>query len=64
HKEWIENASLTTCSDMSVRPLEAKGIYRLVYNQGEWLYNRRTSKARTRLHLMKNKSNVGKKPPN
>ncbi len=56
HKEWIENASFTTCSDMSDRPLEPKGIYRLVYNQGEWSYDLRTSKPRTRLYLMKKNS--------
>ena len=54
HKEWIENASLTTCSDMSSHPLEEKGIYRLVANGGDgWLYIRREVRLRTRLFLVK-----------
>ena len=50
HKEWIENAYRTTCSEMSNRPLDQKGIYRLVANNGSgWQYIRRTEKLRTRL---------------
>ena len=50
HKEWIENAYRTTCSEMSNRRLEPKGIYRLVANNGSgWQYIRRTEKLRTRL---------------
>src|SRR3970282_2102205 len=50
HKEWIENAALTTCSDMSNQPLEEKGIYQLVSDDGNgWSYVRRTNKLRTRL---------------
>lgn len=54
HKEWIEDASRTTCSDMSMQPLEKKGIYGLVPNeQLGWLYVRRPEKIRTRLFLVK-----------
>ena len=56
HKEWIENAYLTTCSDMSARQLEEKGIYRLVENDpngGDWVHIRRDKKQRTRLFLVK-----------
>lgn len=54
HKEWIENASRTTCSDMSNQPLEERGIYRLEANeQFGWLYVRRPAKMRTRLFLVK-----------
>lgn len=54
HKEWIENASLTTCSDMSSRPLKEKGIYRLVQSEANVLsYVRREQKLRTRLFLIK-----------
>ncbi|MFQ5902378.1 MAG: hypothetical protein ACE5JO_01690 [Candidatus Binatia bacterium] len=54
HKEWIENASLTTCSDMSRIPLKEKGIYQLVENGGDgWLYVRRREKLRTRLFSVK-----------
>ena len=55
HKEWIENASLTLCSDMSNRPLKEKGIYQLVANGDHdgWLYIHRQEKLRTRLFLIK-----------
>lgn len=54
HKEWIEDAAHTTCSDMSNQPLEEKGIYQLVRNNGDgWFYVRRTHKLRTRLFLVK-----------
>lgn len=54
HKEWIENASRTTCGDMSKQPLEQKGIYCLVANdETGWLYVRRAGKIRTRLFLVK-----------
>ena len=54
HKEWIENASLTTCSDMSSQPLKEKGIYRLVTDGTDsWSYVRRQGKLRTRLFLIK-----------
>ena len=54
HKEWIENASLTTCSDMSSQPLKEKGIYRLVQSEANVLsYVRREHKLRTRLFLIK-----------
>jgi hypothetical protein len=54
HKEWIENASLTTCSDMSSRHLEERGIYQLIpIHKGEWTYLRRTKKVRTRLFSVK-----------
>lgn len=55
YKEWIENASSTTCSDMSNRPLKDKGIYRLVVNDdtGGLSYVRRENKLRTRLFLIK-----------
>ena len=42
HKEWIGQASLTTCSDMSLRRLRPAGIYQLEANdEGEWSYVRR-----------------------
>ncbi|MGH7772583.1 MAG: hypothetical protein ACREQA_10155 [Candidatus Binatia bacterium] len=55
HKEWIENASLTLCSDMSSRPLKEKGIYQLVANgdHAGWLYIHGKEKLRTRLFLVK-----------
>lgn len=54
HKEWIENAFLTTCSEMSLEKLKEKGIYRLVANgTNGWLYVRRQQKLRTRLFLIK-----------
>lgn len=54
HKEWIENASFTTCSDMSNTHLAERGIYCLVPNHGSgWLYVRREKKIRTRLFSVK-----------
>ena len=54
HKEWIENAYRTTCSDMSSHHLAEKGIYRLVANNGTgWDYMRRPQKLRTRLYAVK-----------
>ena len=54
HKEWIENASRTTCSDMANEPLQEKGIYRVLGNNGDgWSYVRRPYKMRTRLFLIK-----------
>ncbi len=53
HKEWIGQASLTTCSDMSLRRLQPAGIYQLEANdEGEWSYVRRKGKERTRLFLV------------
>jgi len=53
-KEWIDNASLTTCSDMSAQPLKEKGIYQLVANgDNEPVYVRREHRVRTRLFLVK-----------
>jgi len=54
HKQWIDNAALTTCSDMSSRSLAEEGIYRLVASDGDgWTYIRRREKLRTRLFLVK-----------
>ncbi|HEY3304356.1 MAG TPA: hypothetical protein VGL70_12545 [Candidatus Binatia bacterium] len=54
HKEWIENAYRTTCSEMSRDRLEEKGIYELVANdKAGWQYIRRTEKLRTRLFSVK-----------
>lgn len=54
HKEWIENGWLTTCSDMSSRRLEERGIYQLVpSSENDCIYIRRTKKVRTRLFLVK-----------
>jgi hypothetical protein len=54
HKEWIENAYRTTCSDMSRDRLEEDGIYNLVANDKTgWEYVRRTEKLRTRLFSVK-----------
>ena len=52
HKQWIESAARTTCSDMSGRPL-AKGIYQLSQRSpGVWEYERRPQPIRTRLFLI------------
>lgn len=55
YKEWIENASLTTCSEMSNRPLKESGIYQLVANNDTdgCSYVRRQVKLRTRLFSVK-----------
>jgi hypothetical protein len=54
HKEWIENAYRTTCSDMSNHTFVEQGIYRLIANNGAgWDYVRRTEKLRTRLFSVK-----------
>ena len=54
HKEWIENAYRTTCSEMSAHVLGEKGIYRLVARErDDWQYVRRTEKLRTRLFAVK-----------
>jgi|GEM_PF-1359662 hypothetical protein len=54
HKEWIENAYRTTCSDMSNQSLQEQGIYKLIANEGAgWNYIRRTEKIRTRLYAVK-----------
>ena len=61
HKEWIENASLTTCSDMSSQPLKEKGIYRLVSSdENGWSYIRRQQKLRTRLFSVKQYVGAGR----
>jgi hypothetical protein len=53
HKEWIENAYRTTCSDMS-RDRLADGIYHLVAgDNSSWQYIRRAKKLRTRLFSVK-----------
>jgi hypothetical protein len=52
HKEWIESAARTTCSEMSNRRL-AKGIYQLLeQSRGESIYIQRTTRIRTRLFLV------------
>jgi hypothetical protein len=52
HQQWIENATRTTCSDMSNHRLES-GIYHLLErDRGEWAYILRKSRIRTRLFLM------------
>ncbi len=54
HKEWIENASTTTCADMSKKRLKEKGIYELVGNEKSgWEYLKRRTKIRTRLFLVR-----------
>jgi hypothetical protein len=54
HKEWIENAYRTTCSDMSNHTLAEQGIYKLISNNGAgWDYVRRIEKIRTRLYSVK-----------
>jgi hypothetical protein len=54
HKEWIENAYRTTCSEMSHDRLDEQGIYHLVSNNGGgWQYIRRAAKVRTRLYSVK-----------
>jgi hypothetical protein len=66
HKEWIDNASLTTCSDMSKQTLLHHGIYRLSSKpHGTLIYTRREAKIRTRLFLIKNQSGKkGSRPGN
>jgi hypothetical protein len=52
HKQWIESAARTTCSEMSNRAL-AKGIYQLSQRSaGVWEYVRRIKTIRTRLFLL------------
>jgi len=54
HKEWIENASVTTCSEMSKWDLKEKGIYLLLGNsENGWSHVLRRNKLRTRLFLVK-----------
>jgi len=54
HKEWIDNASFYTCSEMSALALKRKGIYRLEADgEGGWLYVRHEEKVRSRLFLVK-----------
>jgi hypothetical protein len=56
YKQWIANAALTTCSDMSVRRLKEKGIYQLLTDgHGGWLYVKRQEKIRTRLFAVRPK---------
>jgi hypothetical protein len=53
HKQWIESAARTTCSEMSHGRLQ-EGIYQLLARtRGQWRYVRRTRKVRTRLFLVK-----------
>src|SRR5919109_777561 len=52
HREWIERAARTTCSDMSNLYLP-KGIYHPHEpSRGEWRYVRRKKRIRTRLFLI------------
>ncbi len=54
HKEWIEHASLYTCSEMSALSLKPKGIYRMETDgDGGWVHVRRETKVRSRLFLIK-----------
>ena len=54
HKEWIDNAYRTTCSEMSNHALIEQGIYKLIANEvAGWNYIRRTEKIRTRLYSVK-----------
>ncbi len=58
HKEWIDRASLYTCSEMSALSLKRKGIYRLKTDgKGGWVHVRREAKVRSRPFLVK-----GEKP--
>jgi hypothetical protein len=60
HKQWIESAARTTCSDMSGRPL-AKGIYQLSQRSpGVWDYERRPKPIRTRLFVLSSSGRGGK----
>lgn len=53
HKQWIERASLTTCSEMSSKTLIPKGIYRMVPDRfGKRVYVFREVPMRTRLFLV------------
>jgi hypothetical protein len=52
HREWIDRATRTTCSEMSNQRLQA-GIYQLSETaRGEWIYTRRSKRIRTRLFLV------------
>jgi hypothetical protein len=54
HKEWIDNAYRTTCSEMSNHTLLEQGIYKLIANGiSGWDYIRRSEKIRTRLFSVK-----------
>lgn len=53
YKEWIENASQTTCSEMSNRPLDQKGIYEIIPTRLGPTYVHRKQKQRTRLFRIK-----------
>jgi hypothetical protein len=59
HKEWVEDAALMTCSDMSMERLGNKGIYRLVEDGGVWGYVRRERKVRTRLFVVGGRRGLG-----
>ncbi len=52
HRQWIQRAAFTTCSDMSAQPLE-DGIHTLTSSAfGAWTYDRRRERIRTRLFLV------------
>lgn len=52
HRQWIQRSSFTTCSDMSVQPLD-EGIYTLTAAAyGGWVHQRRHKRVRTRLFLL------------
>lgn len=52
HRQWIQRSAFTTCSDMSVQPLD-EGIYTLTAAAyGGWVHQRRHKRVRTRLFLL------------
>lgn len=52
HRQWIQRSAFTTCSDMSVQPLD-EGIYTITAAAyGGWVHQRRHKRVRTRLFLL------------
>lgn len=61
YKEWINNASRTTCSEMSNQKSLKDGIYELLAeSSGKWLYIRRRERVRTRLFLVRKPAERGR----
>ena len=56
HRQWIQRAAFTTCSDMSAQPLE-DGIHTLTSSAfGTWTYQHRRERIRTRLFLVRGRA--------
>ncbi len=64
HRQWIQRAAFSTCSDMSAQRLE-EGIYTLTTSAyGTWTYHRRREPARTRLFLVPARPAADTETPN